>query len=245
MPVFYVPPNNINGNSLRMEGQEANHCAKVLRKAVGDVIRVVDGQGGMYQCCLSSVQPQLCEATVEYKQLVKSRPYHLTIAISPTKNSQRIEVFVEKAVEIGVDEVFFFHSKYTEKKKLRIDRLEKIAIAAMKQSGQAYLPKIHDLLTLNELLNRLSKDKKPNTTQLLATVAAKQKDFITNYLEPGQRYFIVIGPEGDFSNEELDKFRRFKLQAINLGKSILRVESAGIFCAAVCSVVNHQAISNE
>jgi 16S rRNA (uracil1498-N3)-methyltransferase len=227
MLLFYQ--SNIEKTPFLSE-EDSRHCLKVLRKNIKDKIHIVDGVGGLFECEITKAYEKKCEVRIlSVRREFEKREYYLHIAIAPTKNADRIEYFIEKCVEIGIDEITLIQTKHSERKNQKTERLEKIAISAMKQSLKAYLPKVNELMDFNEFIQNanfeakflahLTDDAKP-----LKDVAANKKEVL-----------LMIGPEGDFSQDEILLAQNFGFQLVTLGNSRLRTETAGV---VACSIVN-------
>jgi 16S rRNA (uracil1498-N3)-methyltransferase len=227
MLLFYQ--SNIEKTPFLSE-EDSRHCLKVLRKNIKDKIHIVDGVGGLFECEITKAYEKKCEVRIlSVKREFEKREYYLHIAIAPTKNADRIEYFIEKCVEIGIDEITLIQTKHSERKNQKTERLEKIAISAMKQSLKAYLPKVNELMDFNEFIQNanfevkflahLTDDAKP-----LKDVAANKKEVL-----------LMIGPEGDFSQDEILLAQNIGFQLVTLGNSRLRTETAGV---VACSIVN-------
>jgi 16S rRNA (uracil1498-N3)-methyltransferase len=210
--------------------EDSRHCVKVLRKNTNDIIHVVDGIGGLFECKISKPHEKKCEFTIisEQKNFQK-RDIYLHIGIAPTKNADRIEWFIEKCVEIGIDEISLIQTKHSERKHQKIERLEKIAISAMKQSLKAYLPKINDLMTFESFLKNVNQNQK-----LIAHLTDDAQPLV-KVLEPKSSYCLLIGPEGDFAKDEVSKAQLAGFQVVTLGNSRLRTETAGV---VACTIFN-------
>lgn len=210
--------------------EDSRHCIKVLRKNAKDKIHVVDGKGGLYECEITKPHEKKCEFSIiaEQKNFQKSNIY-LHIAIAPTKNADRIEWFIEKCVEIGIDEISLIQTKHSERKNQKVERLEKIAISGMKQSLKAYLPKINELIDFDSFLKNNHQNQK-----FIAHLTEDAKP-LTQSLEPNSSYCLLIGPEGDFSKEEVNKAQKADFQVVTLGNSRLRTETAGV---VACTIFN-------
>ena len=210
--------------------EDSRHCVKVLRKNIKDKIHVVDGVGGLFECEIVKSHEKKCEVKIlSVEREFEKRNHYLHIAIAPTKNADRIEYFIEKCVEIGIDEITLIQTKHSERKNQKTERLEKIAISAMKQSLKAYLPKINELVDFEKFIKNanfeakfiahLTDDAKP-----LKEVVADKKEVL-----------MMIGPEGDFTKEEIGMAKQIGFQVVTLGNSRLRTETAGV---VACTVVN-------
>jgi len=231
MNLFYT--NNINDDVATLLEEEARHCTQVLRKKVGDVIHFVNGSGGFYTGEITEVHRKRCTIQITKNiQEYKKSPIHLHIAIAPTKNINRLEWFLEKATEIGISEITPLRCHHSERKNIRIDRLQKIMLIAMKQSLKAYLPKLNELTTFNDFIHTYNSTK---SRTFIAHCQTGEKPHLKDIASAGQNTTILIGPEGDFSSEEVALALQQKYEPISLGNSRLRTETAGI---AACHILN-------
>ncbi|MEY2924622.1 MAG: hypothetical protein RLZZ337_1170 [Bacteroidota bacterium] len=217
--LFYS--NYISNGVLTLDDQEAAHCALVLRKKVGDVIYVIDGNGNRYKCGIDSVSKRDVKCSILETES-KPKSEHITIAIAPTKNRDRLEWMVEKLVEIGVEAIILMNTKNTERNRTNMERLEKKAISAVKQSLRFYIPEIEEMdfedvlkLEITEkyiahCYEEQSKSAQPSTNNSL-----------TNQL-------ILIGPEGDFTTQEVYEAFDAGFKGLDLGEFRLRTETAAI-----------------
>ncbi len=212
---------------------ESLHCVKVLRHKVGDVIRVIDGNGTIAIGKIEAAHAKQCAVSLTGKETVtQSRNYKLHIAIAPTKNIERTEWFVEKAVEIGVDEISFIKCKNSERTVIKDDRLKKVAEAAVKQSQQAFIPKLNTLIDFKEFIKTNTSDIK-----LIAHCEKESKQQIKQFVSTGKSFTILIGPEGDFTKDEITLALATSYLPVALGESRLRTETAGLFaCGAFASI---------
>lgn len=229
MQLFYTT--NVSGDVATFSREESAHCLRVLRMRRGDTLSFTDGKGNIYEGYITGDDPSAM--TVSVTGIVAGtgkRDYRLHIAISPLKNEDRLEWFIEKAVEIGIDEITPLICSRTEKKRIRKERLEGIVLSAMKQSVKATLPLLNEPATFNELINR-----DQGFSKLIATCDdAHHRVAIGTVAGPGKALLILIGPEGDFTDEEVNQAIEAGFTPVHLGPSRLRTETAGI--AACCSV---------
>jgi 16S rRNA (uracil1498-N3)-methyltransferase len=227
MALFYVPT-LASGTVLPEE--ESQHAVKVLRLQAGDNITIVDGTGGFYKAKISNPHPKHCsfEITETIPEYGK-RDFYLHIAIAPTKNIERLEWFIEKATEIGIDEITPIICRYSERKVIKAERLEKIIVSAAKQSVKAYFPKLNPLCTFDELLKNQYDSQK-----FIAHCYEDNKKLFQNEIHKSSDVLILIGPEGDFSKEEVQKALSLEYIPVSLGNSRLRTETAGV--VACCTV---------
>ncbi len=229
MQLFYEP--NILTQPFLNE-DDSKHAVKVLRHKVGDLLNLVDGKGNWVTAKIVNTNFKNLKLDVQSVVNEYNKPnYYIHIAIAPTKNTDRIEWFLEKAVEIGVHEITFLQTQKSERKELKLNRLEKIAIAAMKQSKKAYLPKMNPLIKLSEFL----KQDFSIFEKYVAFVDGENINYLNQMAKPNQHYLVLVGPEGDFDTKEIESLKTKDFKCISLGKSILRTETAGIY---VCNVLN-------
>ncbi|PTB95635.1 16S rRNA (uracil(1498)-N(3))-methyltransferase [Marivirga lumbricoides] len=220
MILFYQP---LLPEIQYLDLEESKHCVKVLRKQSGDIIHIVDGKGSFYEAEITVASHKKCEFIVKSKQQDTSHSFKRHIAISPTKNLDRMEWFVEKAVELGVDEISFLNCYHSERKVLKLDRLEKKAISAMKQSVKANLPKLHEIENFSPFVKN-----QPAEIKCIAFVDFHNPVHFKDKLKAEKETLILIGPEGDFSDEEVKEAESYGFEKVSLGSSRLRTETAGI-----------------
>jgi len=233
MQLFYV--SNISGTEIILDETESKHAVRVLRLQNGNRVEIIDGAGGFHKAQITDANPKKCRLNiVESQKEVGKKDFHLHIAIAPTKNIDRFEWFLEKATEIGINEITPLLTSHSERKVVNSERLEKIIISAMKQSLKAYLPKLNEMTTFKELVvSNKTKNK------YIAYCDDIQKTHLKDIVVSGQDTLILIGPEGDFSPEEVQLALDNGFSVVSLGSSRLRTETAGI---VACSIVN---LANE
>lgn len=234
MHLFYTP--DINTSTYTLSEEESKHCIKVLRLVEGDRIYLVDGRGGFYETHIIDAHPKRCMVQVlDVKLNYGKRPYYLHIAISPLKNQDRFEWFLEKATEIGVDEITPIITNRSEKRDLKPERANKIIESAMKQSKKAFHPKLNHAISYTKFIEQDFSD----SVKLIAHCLDTEKvDFnvVKDVLQ--KNYLILIGPEGDFTEEEIKLAVEINYRAISLGEARLRTETAGIKACALISFIN-------
>ncbi|MCB9257547.1 MAG: 16S rRNA (uracil(1498)-N(3))-methyltransferase [Chitinophagales bacterium] len=224
MQVFYST--HIEGSHALLLDQEHHHLSKVLRKKEGDIVAICNGKGCMWQAEVNSISKK--ETSLLLLGLIQEQrenPNHLILAVAPTKNMDRYEWLIEKAVEIGVHSIQAFYSQNSERRNLRLDRLELIALSAMKQSKALFLPEIKPPLSYNDLLKTSVKNR------FLAYVRESSfhwKDSLSQFGKE-EECIILIGPEGGFTEIEADKAKESGFQAVTLGEKRLRTETAAVF----------------
>lgn len=231
MNLFFIE--NIDGEIAILPDDEARHCVQSLRKKVGDTIYFVDGKGGFYAGEITEANRKRCAVRIIEQQQNYHQPnVRLHIAIAPTKNISRLEWFLEKATEIGISEVTPLLCQRSERKHIRTDRLQKIMLTAMKQSLKAYLPKLNELTNFKDFI--LAQNSVKSRT-FIAHCNEGEKPHLKDVCKVKQDTLILIGPEGDFSPEEVALALQHQYEAISLGKSRLRTETAGL---AACHIIN-------
>ncbi|MFD2999120.1 16S rRNA (uracil(1498)-N(3))-methyltransferase [Pontibacter toksunensis] len=232
MHLFYTP--DVNTDIYVLSEEESKHCTRVLRLGQGDTVYLVDGVGGMFTAIIQDANQKKCQLQVIDKQIEYGKlPYITHIAVAPTKNMDRMEWFIEKAVEIGVSEITFLLCEHSERRQLRLDRLEKIAISAMKQSQKGYLPLLNELTPYY----RFIKKALPEHT-FIAHLEDDATKSIKDYYKPNNPHCILIGPEGDFSNAEIAAAYEAGIKPVTLGNSRLRTETAALVACHTLNVLH-------
>ena len=213
---------------------------RVLRLETGAEVVVVDGKGGWYQCEITRPDARRCELRVLSEQQNYGRqPYRIHVAIAPTKNADRMEWFVEKSVELGVDEISFLVCDHSERRVFKTERLEKIAIGAMKQSRRAFLPLMHEPESFVSFVGRRRADQ-AFIAYVDENAPHNQRPLLSSVAEPKGRYCVLIGPEGDFSAPEIKRAVEAGFQPVSLGESRLRTETAGLVACHLLHVVHYK-----
>ncbi len=232
MHLFYVPQSE--QQVIVFPEEEARHCVQVLRRRTGDEVHWTDGKGFFYQ-------GELVEA-VKKRAVVRvlsrwpdplRRSFRLHIAIAPTKHFDRLEWFAEKATEIGIERITPLICSRSERKKVRTDRLKRVMIAAMKQSLRGYLPQVDAPMTFSEFMDQHLQD---TTQRFIATCQPLPEGHLQELWRPGRDVCVLIGPEGDFSAEELHLARKKKFVPVQLGQARLRTETAGVMAVATIAL---------
>jgi 16S rRNA (uracil1498-N3)-methyltransferase len=229
MHLFYTP--GIAGLNHVLSEAESTHCTRVLRLAEGHIVHLADGHGTLYTARITAANPKACAVEIISKEAdYKRHPYKLHLAVAPTKNMERFEWLLEKITEIGIDEITPLLCEHSERRVLKRERMEKILVAAMKQSLKAQLPLLHDMTPAAEFVKQDFSAKK-----LIAHCAPGEKTALPKALRGCRDALILIGPEGDFSSEEIAAALQHGFEAVTLGDTRLRVETAGIFAVAAGS----------
>lgn len=231
MELFYS--GNICGNICSLDAEESGHCVKVLRHKAGDTISVIDGEGTLYECTLLDADPKAATARVESSTAgFGSHPYHLTMAVCPTKNIDRFEWFAEKATEIGVDVIAPVIGDHSERKVLKTDRIKRLVLSATKQSLKGALPQVPEPVSVKEFIESAD----PDALKLICycfeeeTKRVSVKDVLES--SDNSKICVLIGPEGDFSPEEVNLALSRGWRPVHLGDSRLRTETAALTAAA-------------
>ncbi len=229
MNIFYEP--NFDSDSFILSKSESHHCVKVLRMREGEALQITDGKGTLYEGRLEKADLKGCMVKItDAGHVSKERTFNLHIAIAPTKSIDRFEWFLEKATECGIDVITPILCEHSERKIIKSERLEKLLVAAMKQSCRTYLPELNPLISFSEFIKEDHKE-----SRYIAHCAEGKKLHLVNDYSPGNDVIIVIGPEGDFSEKEISLAEASDYKAISMGKYRLRTETAAI---AACVQIN-------
>ncbi len=224
MNIFYAPPSQVNAGIIELTDQEATHVSKVMRAREGDEIVIVDGQGGRYEGPIRRITNKSVQVEVVNTRKVEQPDPQLVLGMGIIKKRDRLEFAVEKAVELGVSQITLFRSERTVKENVRMDRLESIAVSAMKQSLRAWLPDITLFRSLDVLL-----DYFPEVVCLAAheKVGMENQEVEFKSME-ANKILLLVGPEGGFSPAEVELLRGRDVQLVSLGTNRLRTETAAV-----------------
>jgi len=216
--------------------EESRHAVRVLRMETGDEVMVVDGRGNRFRCSMVDPHPDHALLAVREKLTTERQwPCRITLAIAPTKHLDRMEWLVEKLVEIGIDRIVPLKCIHSERKEIKAERLRKIAVSAMKQSLKAEMPVVEDMLSIKQFLNEDFADAQKMVCYCDART--ERKTMAKEYC-PGSDVVILIGPEGDFSPEEIEKAKQRGFVPVTLGDQRLRTETAALFAVNTVHTVN-------
>ncbi|MBO5827969.1 MAG: 16S rRNA (uracil(1498)-N(3))-methyltransferase [Paludibacteraceae bacterium] len=230
--IFYAPAIS---ESPFLSEEESSHAVRVLRLDVGDRIELVDGIGNFYEAEIVFPHHKKCEVRILNKyENFNTFPYHLHIAIAPTKNMDRLEWFVEKATEIGISEITPLLCRYSERKVVKLERINKIIVSAMKQSKKSLLPQLNEMISFNDFIKKCE----GHDNCFIAHCYNQNKQSLSQLYLKGNDATIVIGPEGDFSEEEVESALKNGFSPITLGESRLRTETAGIVACHTIQLLN-------
>jgi 16S rRNA (uracil1498-N3)-methyltransferase len=230
MHVFYQP--DLTTDQIVLSEEESKHCIRVLRLKKGDEVNIADGKGTQAIASIADDHVKKCVLQIKQRIIHKPRKNYLHIAIAPTKNFDRMEWFIEKATEMGIEEISFVECEHSERNKINMERCEKVMVSSMKQSKQWWLPKIHDIIPLKKFIESAG----VNTLRLMAWCETNEDQSLLKHLNTSahKHFLFLIGPEGDFTAEEVELAKKSGFTPVSLGENILRTETAALFgCAAV------------
>ena len=229
--LFYAPEID---SVPELPEDESQHCTRVLRLKKGDPITITDGKGFFYLASIKNVQSKHCLVNIMKRWPQKMlRNYTVHLAVAPTKNMERMEWFIEKATEIGIDTITFLCCHHSERKEIKLQRLNKTAINAMKQSQKASFPQINEMADIHEFISWNN-----NGIKMIAHCANDCKQLIKNIYTQGSDALILIGPEGDFSPEEINAAISAGFAPVSLGDSRLRTETAALIACHTIHLLN-------
>jgi 16S rRNA (uracil1498-N3)-methyltransferase len=228
-----LPP----GQTVRLDAEESRHCVRVLRLRPGHQLQFTDGAGTWAEAALALADPRGCQVRLlRVEARPPERPYRLHLAIAPTKNPDRMEWLVEKATEVGVDQISFLYTQHTEREHFNLDRMHKKAVAALKQSQRAWLPRLAGPLPLAQFWPTVGAAAK-----FIAYVDPANPVTLFGAAEPGKHYCVLVGPEGDFAPAELAQAQAEGFRPVSLGSSRLRTETAGLVACQILATVQEKA----
>lgn len=234
MQLFYAPEISLPCYTLAEE--ESKHCIRVLRMRVGDELHLTDGRGTMYRCKVVDDNAKRCtveviESIPEYEKMT----YGLTMAVAPTKNIDRYEWFLEKATEVGITEIYPIECDHSERRQIKAEREEKVITSAVKQSLKAYHPVLHAMTDVREVI-KMDFDGEKYIAH--CNDALGERPYLGSLIKKGGNNLILIGPEGDFSEEEITFAVQNGFKAISLGKERLRTETAAVVATVIAATIN-------
>ncbi|KXX69073.1 16S rRNA (uracil(1498)-N(3))-methyltransferase [Flammeovirga sp. SJP92] len=232
MRLFYHNDINPHQNEVTLSADDSKHIVRVLRMQNAEQLHLMDGKGNRYTCTIIDAHQKKCKVKVDNIESLPQTASHIHIGIAPTKNMDRIEFFLEKAIEIGVGKITFFYSKHSERKQLKLDRLERIAVSAMKQSRKFWTPELSIAPSFKETL-AIEADQK-----FIAYVPTDATENLFQKIKKDQNILVLVGPEGGFSEEEAELAKENGFEWVSLGKERLRTETAGIVTAQILNMVD-------
>lgn len=223
MQLFYTPDIQKNTSEFSFDKDESKHIVKVLRKKEGDILHVTNGLGYLFYTEILLASEKKCTVKITNTTFQEPSKHFLHIAIAPTKMNERLEWFLEKATEIGIQEITPIICDHSERKVIKTERFAKILESAMKQSLQFYLPKLNTPVSFKTFVK-----EKREGMKFIAHCEESEKKLLKNCIEKENNYTILIGPEGDFSNTEIFMALENNYKAVSLGNTRLRTETAGV-----------------
>lgn len=237
MQLFYAPDITLPLHTLGEE--ESRHCIRVLRLRRGAPLHLTDGKGTLFRGLIADEDPRRCTVRItERIDAFEKMPYRLTMAVAPTKNIERFEWFLEKATEIGIGEIVPIECARSERRTIKAEREEKVIVAALKQSLKAYLPQLHEMTPLRNVLDTPFEGRR-----LIAHCddPIRAKRYLPDAIAPGENLLILIGPEGDFAPEEIAYALDRGFEEISLGTQRMRTETAAVAATVMAATVNASA----
>ncbi len=226
---------DIKGDQFTLDPDESRHLIRVLRKVQGDKVHFTNGKGFLFTCFIIDPNPKKALLHISERAFSPEEPYYIHLAISPTKNTERIEWMVEKITEIGVHEITFMQADNSERSNLKLERIEKKIISACKQSIKTWVPKLNPIRPLEDLVW----DKSFNVFQrFIAHVDEGNDQHLFDLAQSNNSYLVLVGPEGDFARKELALAFKHGFKSCSLGKSRLRTETAGVVAVHSLQLIN-------
>ena len=236
MLTCFAPDLRPGQTTYQLTEDESKHAVRVLRLGPGAPVLLVDGRGTRATAAITEANPKRCALVINNQKVIAPRPTYLHVAVAPTKNLDRMEWLVEKAVEVGVERLSFLRCARSERRELKLERLEKIAVSALKQSGQPYLPQLDELTDFAAFIQEVD----PATT-FIAHLAEGERTALAQVVAAAPRCCVLIGPEGDFTPAEIDLALARGVRPVTLGHSRLRTETAALAAVFTAQVVGELA----
>lgn len=232
---WFYSNSEVISDILILSPTESHHCVRVLRMQEGGLLITVDGRGNYYKCKIKNANPRACELQVlEHNALYGEKPYRLHIAIAPTKSNERMEWFLEKATEIGVDEITPLLCDFSERKIIKHERMQRVLESAMKQSQQAYLPALNPIVKYSDFVPNVKADVK-----CIAWCGEHAGEHLKMLTDVKKDILVLIGPEGDFSPQEIKLALDSDFVSTSLGNTRLRTETAGVIACSIVSTISY------
>ena len=233
MQLFYNPAISSEDKEVIFPKDESKHIVKVLRKQEGDNLNITNGKGFLFSAEIIEANHNKCKAKITAVEQERDKKYHIHLAVAPTKMNDRFETFLEKATEIGLDKITPIICDHSERKVVKINRFERVLQSAMKQSLHYSMPEISEAISFQEFIQQ-----EQNEQKFIAHCEENEKKSLQKELEPGKNYTILIGPEGDFSSEEIKSAIKAGFVPVTLGNTRLRTETAAIVAAHTAALIN-------
>ncbi|EAS18786.1 conserved hypothetical protein [Flavobacteria bacterium BBFL7] len=233
MQLFYNSQLDTHSTSFTLDREESKHVFKVLRKNIGDIINITDGRGNLYHGTINHITSNRCDLDIAFAEAYPTHDYYLHIAIAPTKMNDRMEWFLEKATEMGISRITPILSQHSERQKINLDRFNRIIVSAMKQSLQFHKPELDALTNFEDFINA-----KNVSDKFIAHCEDGDKNHLKNLIHKGNSTTVLIGPEGDFTPQEIEMALKNDFKPVSLGSTRLRTETAGVYTAATLNIFN-------
>ncbi len=239
MHIFFTSDIDSKASVYTLNEEESKHAVRVLRMKNGDTINLIDGVGGFYLAELTDDNPKRCSVKIlEFKSDFGKRNWNLHIAIAPTKLNDRIEWFAEKATEIGIDRISFINCKNSERTVIKTERVSKIVVSAIKQSVKAYLPQIDEIIDFKKFIDSVKNESSQKFIAHCDKNFELDKKHLKNVYSKNDNVILLIGPEGDFTKQEIEYAIANGFIGISLGEARLRTETAAVYACTVLNSIN-------
>jgi len=232
---FYIPL--VSGDICKLDEEESKHCVRVLRLKEKDSVEITDGKGNLYKAIIETANPKACILRVGAQNFEPRQSWELIIAVAPTKNMVRMEWLVEKLTEIGFTKFIPIECNNSERRVLKTERLKKIAIEAMKQSGRVYLPQMEELISFEKLVRNYQAF---TGQKFIPHCNNSEKKSLNSVYKTGENAFVLIGPEGDFTKEEIELAIGSGFIPVSLNEKTLRTETAALSAAIALNTLNNR-----
>ncbi len=233
MQLFYNPDINSNSDMFSFDKEDSKHIVKVLRKKEGDILHVTNGLGSLFSTEITSASDRKCSVKIVKTETAQPSDFYIHLAVAPTKMNDRFEWFLEKATEMGIHEITPIICDHSERKVIKTERFDKIIQSAMKQSLQFFLPKLNEPISLKDFINQ-----KHEGNLCIAHCEETDKKLLKDVIKPKEKYVILIGPEGDFSEKEIQLALTNNYIPVSLGNTRLRTETAAVVACHSVVFVN-------
>ncbi len=234
MQLFYEPSLEENSSEIVFGKDESRHISKVLRKQTGDLLNITNGKGWLFTSEITRTDHKSTVAKIVSAEYSPPLPYHLHLAVAPTKLNDRFEWFLEKATEIGVSEITPLLCEHSERKVIKLERYERIVRSAMKQSLKMWKPKLNPICNFEIFV----REKNPDAIKCVAHCYDTERSSLKDTIVAGKPVILMIGPEGDFSADEVELAVQNEFKPVHLGSSRLRTETAAVVACHAVSFVN-------
>jgi len=236
MQLFFTPDVPAEALTYTLNEEESKHAIRVLRLDVDEHINLIDGRGNLFLAQIIDAHPKRTELRILSVEREFHKPsYRLHIAVAPTKNIDRLEWFLEKATEVGIQEITPIISEHSERKEVKLERLNKVIVSAMKQSYKAYFPQLNPPISFAHFLKKMEQD---SVTKAIAHCENTDKKYLNQIYIPQGNYLLLIGPEGDFSKEEITQALEAGYAPVSLGEARLRTETAALTACVEVALLN-------